>query len=243
MTLFGLLKKKQCWCLTLRARMLLIGAAAAGMAVAGIFIHPFLALQSRVEGDILVVEGWLPDYALGMAASEFTAHPYKRIVTIGGPLENGFYLAEFRTYAELSAAGLVKLGVNPGLVTAVPAPSVVKDRTYTSFRALKQWIDRSGLQVRSLNVFTLGTHARRSRLLCRMALKNAVPVGIISARSSDYDPRRWWRTSSGVNAVLHEIIACLYTKLFFTAPDSGPPSPFGKAGFSSGQERTRQWMY
>jgi len=29
-----------------------------------LFVHPFLAPTKPVGGDILVVEGWLPDYAL-----------------------------------------------------------------------------------------------------------------------------------------------------------------------------------
>ena len=34
-------------------------------------LHPFLALSARIDGDIMVVEGWLPYYALEEAVEDF----------------------------------------------------------------------------------------------------------------------------------------------------------------------------
>ena len=45
------------------------------------FLHPFLALSARVDGDIMVVEGWLPDYALQKAVDDFQNGSYKLLVT------------------------------------------------------------------------------------------------------------------------------------------------------------------
>ena len=49
-------------------------------------LHPFLALSARIDGDIMVVEGWLPDYALQKAVDDFQHGSYKLLVTTGGPL-------------------------------------------------------------------------------------------------------------------------------------------------------------
>ena len=34
-------------------------------------LHPLLALNARINGDIMVVEGWVPDYALKKAVDDY----------------------------------------------------------------------------------------------------------------------------------------------------------------------------
>ena len=52
-------------------------------------LHPFLAISVPVNGDIMVVEGWLPDYALEKAIADFQDGYYKSLITTGGPLLKG----------------------------------------------------------------------------------------------------------------------------------------------------------
>ena len=49
-----------------------------------LFVHPFLAPTKPVGGDILVVEGWLPDYALEKAKERFQQGSYQLLVTTEG---------------------------------------------------------------------------------------------------------------------------------------------------------------
>src|SRR5512133_461136 len=60
-------------------------------------IHPFLSETHPVRGDILVVEGWAPDYVLLRAKNEFQSHPYHLLITTGGPLDVGTFLSEYRS--------------------------------------------------------------------------------------------------------------------------------------------------
>jgi hypothetical protein len=46
-------------------------------------IAEFLEKTQTVEADILIVEGWLPEYAIETAKNEFAANGYKLIVTTG----------------------------------------------------------------------------------------------------------------------------------------------------------------
>ena len=48
-----------------------------------LFIHPFLAPIKPVGGNILVVEGWFPDYVLKKVKDRFEKGPYKLLVTVG----------------------------------------------------------------------------------------------------------------------------------------------------------------
>lgn len=176
-------------------------------------IHPFLAVTSPLRAEALVVEGWLNDQGVEKAVSEFKIGGYKTLITTGGALSRGSYLAQYKTYAALSAATLVKLGFNSNQLVVVPAKDVIRDRTYANALALSQWLTDSKSTLKSINLYTDGVHARRSRLLYQKALA-PVKVGIVAVTNLDYDPRHWWASSAGVKAVVSEAISYLYAQLF-----------------------------
>ncbi len=176
-------------------------------------IHSFLAVTAPVKADALVVEGWLTDEGVEKAIAEFKTGGYKTLITTGGAVPRGFYLAKYKTYAELSAATLVAIGFDPAHLVAVPAKYVIRDRTYANAIAVRQWLTESKSTLQSVNLYTDGVHARRSQLLYQQAL-DPVKVGIIAASDLDYDSRRWWTSSAGVKIVISESISYLYTLLF-----------------------------
>jgi hypothetical protein len=184
-------------------------------------VHPFLAVNDPVRGGILVVEGWLPDYALDAAITEFGRNHYSKVFVTGVPLEEGAPLLEYRNFAELGAAILVRLGLPANVVQAVPSPRVRRDRTYACAVALKNWLDENGVGETNVNVISIGAHARRSRLLFRKALGNKYKVGVLCIETRSYDPKRWWKSSEGVRGVTSETIAYGYARLLFR-PASEP---------------------
>ena len=220
MAFLGLVKRKEYYLPTLRGWLLLL-VVVGGLLVAlvrGLFW--FLAPTAPVDAEILVVEGWLPDAALEKAVTEFRTHNYRLLVTTGGPLREGSYLSVYKSYAELSAASIRKLGIQDSQLVAVPAPRVREDRTYASAVALKLWREASGTRLRSLNLYSLGAHARRSRLMFEKALGKSVVVGVIAVEDPDYDPHLWWTSSSGVRDVLDEAIGYAYAALLFHPNDN-----------------------
>lgn len=178
-------------------------------------IHPFLALTKPAPNGVLVVEGWSPDYALELAMAEFRRNHYDKLYVTGGPLERGAPLSEYKSFAELGAATLVRLGLSSNAVQAVPAPLVRQDRTYTSAVTLRQWCQEHGISLKTMHVMTEGPHARRSRLLFKKAFGNEVVVGVTAVPVRDYDPQHWWRSSAGVRTVISEALAYGYVRLFF----------------------------
>ncbi len=181
-------------------------------------LYPFLALNDPVPGGLLVVEGWAPDYGLQIAMEEFKRDHYQKIYVTGGPLELGFHLAAYKTYAQLGAATLIRLGLDSNVVQAVPAPMVRQDRTYTSAVSLKKWLLEHGIQPTKIHLMTEGPHGRRSRLLYEKAMGHEVVVGVTSFPSRQYDPQHWWRYSAGFRNVVDEAVAYLYARLLFSAP-------------------------
>jgi DUF218 domain len=177
-------------------------------------IHAFLAKSSPVDADVLVVEGWLPDYALQSALAEFRQGSYRKLITIGGSLPRGFYLSEYKNFAELAAATLTALGLDREQILIVAAPSESQNRTSSSAVILDRWLATSQLQIKALNLYTLGTHARRSWLLFKETLEPQISVGIIANEPLNYDVKNWSHSSEGVRTVISELLAYLSVRIF-----------------------------
>ncbi len=209
----GFFQRRECLLPTWRGWLLLLFVVTA-LAVFSIReVYSFLAINDPVANGALVVEGWLPDYALQEAITEFKKGHHSRVFVTGGPLDSGAPLSEYKTFAELGAATLVRLGLDTNAVQAVPAPKVRLDRTYTSAVALKNWLVVNGIEETNFNIISLGPHSRRSRLLFAKALGGDYKVGIIAIENQDYDAKRWWTSSAGVRTMTDEIIAYAYTRL------------------------------
>jgi hypothetical protein len=222
MTGLRLIERKECWALTIRGWIALFVGAVIIIALTMTSVYPFLAVDHAVRADILVVEGWLPDYALEKAREEFRKRNYRIIITTGGPIEVGFYISKHKSYAALTAATLKRLGFNEESIAVVPTPRVTKDRTYASALALKNWLLESGLSSKAFNIYSFGPHARRSRLLFKKAFGNRIEIGVLKTDSHEYDPQYWWKTSSGVRSVVYEFIAYCYARFFFYPKSETP---------------------
>ena len=79
----GILVRKECWTLSVPAKLLIAVACAVAMLAAVQFIHPFLTTTDRVHGEFLVVEGWVPTYALTEATVLFNGGGYRKVLTSG----------------------------------------------------------------------------------------------------------------------------------------------------------------
>lgn len=213
MALLGLAKRKEIWLPTLRGWAAL-GLVAAGLGVAAIVgVVPFLTTVKPLHHGILVVEGWLPDYALEEAKRTFESHSYRLLVVTGVPIEQGFYLRDCKDYAQLGAATLKEFGMDEKSIVPVSCPEVPKDRTYSTARLVDRWLEGQPSE-EGVDVFTLGVHARRTWLLYRLALGPGRSVGIIAGEDRRYGDR-WWTTSSGFRIVTGEAIAFVYAKFLF----------------------------
>jgi uncharacterized SAM-binding protein YcdF (DUF218 family) len=212
---WGLLRRRTCLAPTWRGWLLIIVILLLVTVSLGRHLCSFLSLTRPAPGGVLVVEGWLPDDGMRLVVAEFQTNHYDQLVVIGGPLEIGAPLSEYRTFAEMGAAVLARMGLDSNAVHAVPAERVRQDRTYTAALALKNWLRAQGVALRRVNLISSGPHARRSRLMVQYALGDSVDVGVVSIPSSEYDPDHWWRSSAGVRNVLDEAFAYAYARLFF----------------------------
>jgi uncharacterized SAM-binding protein YcdF (DUF218 family) len=223
----GTFVRKERWGLSWRGRLIVFAGVLLAFYVLLLRVYPFLAVTHRVDTNVLVVEGWVHEYAIRAAVEEFRSHPYQRVFTTGGPVEgSGGYINDYQTAASVGADLLRRNGLPNESVQMVPSRIMDRDRTYASAVALRNWFREHTMPVPGINVVTEDLHARRTRLLFRKAFGNAVVVGIISVPNPDYDSRHWWRYSAGVKDVVSEVASYLYARLLFYPAE---PSPDEKA--------------
>jgi hypothetical protein len=204
--------------LTWFGKLLLLAALLISVFLYLFNIHSFLAETNIVDGDILVVEGFIPDYAIEKSKALFEKGGYKLLVITGKPFEKGHLLTSYKNSGESSAATLIKLGMDAKHIRVVNISNYHKrDRAYATALKLKEWISATETGIKSFDLVTIDCHARRSRYLFQEAFGNKMEVGIIAIGDREYDPDIWWKSSRGFRTVIQETIAWLYARFLFGA--------------------------
>ncbi len=210
----SLVRERTIWLPNWKGWGLIIGITLLAAYASIKFAYPLLAPTQRVTANILIVEGWLPEYALEAAIDEFKQHPYELLLTSGGPLWEGHHASGFHSYAELAAQVLRSLDFKTNQLHVAPGPKVWKHRTFQSALATSQYLAASKIEVTGINVMTLGPHGRRTKIIYDRVFESQCPVGIIAHPSSEYDKDRWGRTSEGTKHILTETMAATYEWIF-----------------------------
>ncbi len=216
-----LFARRQCWVPTARGWLVLSLLSLGAVALGARSIYGFLCVSRPVAAQVLVVESWLPDSAMQGAIEEFKRGGYKCVVTSGGPMPAAWLKSRFKTGGEFAAANLRALGLDPKVIVATAEPEHSRDRTYESALAIKEWLRGTNIAIKAVNVYSIGAHARRSRLLFQKALGDEVKVGVISHPDSKFDPRHWWASLEGFTEVMGEGLAYLYARFLFHPPSAG----------------------
>jgi hypothetical protein len=185
-----------------------------------LFIHPFLAPTKPVGGDVLVIDvlNWFSDYDLKKVKEQFEKGRYKLLITVGKKYEVGHPLAHYKSVADGTASRLYAQGVLPGKIIAVPITVYPRtDRTYFKALVVKKRLDKMGFIQASIDVVSLGVHARRSWFLYEKVF-SSVNVGVVAISPKEYDASQWWLSSEGVRNVISESSAYLYARFIFSPP-------------------------
>ncbi len=201
----------------------------------GIFVlrglNRFLSVNDPVQSKILAVEGFLPDYTLRDMMGEFYEGGYEKMVIIGKPIGQGYYLSGYLTSADLMKSTLMEMGLDSSLIISISIPETVfRDRTYSTGLLLWDWLKENNYDIKQINIYTLGCHSRRSRLLFEKALGDDFKIGIVAGKDLSYDYDKWWTSSKGFRTVLNEMLAYVYAKFIFY-PDRDQALIDLKAGF------------
>ena len=178
-------------------------------------LYPFLAPDKAPREGVMVVEGWIHDFALDDAVKMYQAGNYSKIVCTGTPIETGSYIQQYTSYPEMTAARLSKMGIPDDEIVVTVADGTKNDRTYLAAVAMREGIIAYNIDEINLHLVTVGPHGRRSRMLFQKALGKDYRIGVTCLDESSYDAEDWYKCSEGVRTVLGEFIAYTYAKFFF----------------------------
>ena len=181
----------------------------------GMNLYPFLAPEKTPHKGLMVVEGWIHDFALDEAVAMYRAGNYSKIVCTGIPIETGSYIQQYKSYPEMTAARLHRLGIPEDRIVVAIADEMKKDRTYAAAVALREAFMAYNVTETNLHLVTTGPHGRRSRMLFQKALGPDYAIGVTCLEDFSYDAEDWYKCSEGARAVLGELIAYTYAKFFF----------------------------
>ena len=214
----ALLVRRERWTLTWPARLACALLLAIAVLVSARDLCRFLAVTDPVAGQFLVVEGWLPPYAYREAARLFRQGGYAKVFAAGtrDRLAVDADGAEAREF--FGEGRLVQFGVPADVVVKAEGGQASQDRTFHAALSVKRWLDGEGIRAPSIDVVTLGAHARRSRLLYEKALGDGARIGVIAVEDRLFDAQHWWRSSEGVRTTIAEAVAYAYARLFSLFP-------------------------
>jgi hypothetical protein len=210
-----LIQKKECYRLTWFGRLLTMLVVVVIFAFLLFRVPVWLSRSQPVNGQILVLDGVMGEYAIEEAISLFQKSNYDRIVVTGGNFPADSYLIAYKSMAEYSYANFLALNFDSTKIYCLPSGKALSNRTYTSGTVLKHWIQEQNLPFTKIDVLSIGCHSARSKYLFQLALGDQYEVGVISIRNPSYNNSRWWETSQGARVVISETIGFLYAKFIF----------------------------
>ncbi len=178
------------------------------------FMYNFLAVNKPIKSKTMIIEGWVPTYALKEAVELYKEDGYKRLIVTGVPIVNYEFISPYQNTAQATILALKHYGIKDSIYHANIPTNVFVDRTYHTAVAAKLLFDSNNWPM-NFNIFSVGVHARRSRLMFRKAFGNDCEIGIYAPRDRTFLPQYWWKSSKGFRNVSNEFVATLFVTLFF----------------------------
>ena len=186
-------------------------------------IHDFLAISRPVHSDILVVEGWFPKTsAIPDASDVIRRGHYRSVVCVAIDL-TPIRTSRSASDARQTALRLIALGVDARLIWVLDVPNPAFTRTFHCGLAVRDWLHRRDPTATSIDLFSVGIHARKSQIFYQKALGQSVRVGIIAGSESAYPVAHWWRSRHGIYLMVRNTIGYLYARAYF--PTQPLPAP------------------
>ncbi|GMT45667.1 MAG: hypothetical protein IEMM0006_1499 [bacterium] len=175
----------------------------------------WLSLNHPIKAKTLVVEGWIEDYALKNAVGYYEKNGYEHLIVTGIPITQWHDYVAFKNTAEGAEAVIKGDGFKDSIYQAVIPRSVTINRTYNTAVATRILFEKHPGWGKTFNVYSVGVHARRTRLMFERAFGDEYKIGIIADTDRTFDPEHWWKSSKGFRNVSNEFVAFNYVWAFF----------------------------
>jgi DUF218 domain len=218
-----LFRRCSTWCPTWTGSSLALLIFVALVAACFNYGESYLVFTQRSPADVLVVEGWIGRKGVGAAAGEFKRGGYRYIVCTGGFTADQWE-DEPKSFAEMAAAEMIRLGVPKASILVATAEITESHRTFESAVAVWRTLRNAGIKPEGINVFTFGTHARRSELVFTKVNWPVSKIGVIGWLPPGFEREAWWQSSDRSRALLEETAGYCYEVLLNSGRNSNSPN-------------------
>jgi len=212
---FRVYKRKTCLRPTLFGWFIVLFVIVVLFRLSLVGIYYFLTINKPIKSKTLVLEGWVPAYAIKDAITYYNDNNYDRIIVTGIPIVNYEFISPYKNTAEATVLALKHYGYHDTAFIANIPTNILVDRTYNTAVATKMLFDENTNWSKNFNIYSVGVHARRSRFMFKKAFGSDYNIGIIAHRDRTFDPKHWWKSSKGFRNISNEFVATLYVMLFF----------------------------
>jgi len=106
-------------------------------------------------------------------------YKYNSVYYIGSLDGKNRIINNFNSNAEYTRNELIRIGVDPSRIVAVPGEKTYINRTLKSILAFRDWLKVSKCTVKGINIISSGPHARRTWMIYNKILGKDYRVGII----------------------------------------------------------------
>jgi hypothetical protein len=185
--------------------------------------EPFFSLTRRLSANVLIVEGWIGSEGIRAAAEEFSRGAYKYLLITGGMTSDGTG-SNSSNRAETAKRQLIELEVPESRIIVSSAIETEREHTFTLAVKARRSFQDAGVRPTSINVFTLGPHARRSQLVYEKVFASEVPVGVIAFVPSSYHTEPWWLSKKRTGCLLKEFVGYPFELLLNSGRSSNYPA-------------------
>ena len=186
----------------------------------------FLSVTQRVPADVLVVEGWISHEGIHASAIEFLTGGYRFVVATGG-LTGERWSKDRWNYALVAQEQLLRSGIAADRILLASSLETERQRTFEMARSALRSLEGKGIRPHGINVFTRGTHARRSRSVFSKVFGSRTAVGVISWAPEDLAAEPWWRSSERAEEMIKESVGFLFEVLLHSGRARAAPNLVG----------------
>ena len=212
---FNLVKKKQCIRPTWLGWIVILITLAVIFRLSLVGIYYFLAVNKPVNSKTLVLEGSVPTYVVKDALAYYNQNGYERLIVTGIPIVNYEFISPFKSTAQATIPALKHYGYFDTAYVADIPTNILIDRTYNTAVASRILFDENKSWPKNFNIYSVGVHARRSKMMFKKAFGSDYEIGIIAHRDRSFAPNHWWKSSKGFRNISNEFVATLYVSMFF----------------------------
>lgn len=86
----------------------------------------------------------------------------------------------FNSSAQYAKNRLLSMGIDSSLLIAIPGNKVKINRTLSSALAFRDWLKSTNIDIKGINIISMGTHTRRTWMTYNKILNEKYVIGIIS---------------------------------------------------------------